>query len=239
VMTPLRVFIGYDSREDDAYRVCVKSMVDTSTDMPLCIQPLDETKLRHSGLYSRYWYLRDDQRYDNNDDKPFSTAFSFTRFLVPALCQWNGIAMYCDCDFLWRGDIKFLVGEIDKSKAVSVVKHSHAPPDEIKMDGRRQTVYHRKNWSSLIIYNCSHPSNFMLTPSAVNSATGQWLHSFGWLHDHEIGEIDKVWNCLSGIDTNEIQDPFVVHFTNGTPAMTGHENDPYADEWRRVLGNER
>lgn len=235
-MNNLRVFVGYDSREDDAYRVCVRSLLDRSS-IPLCIQPLDETKLRHAGLYTRYWHIENGQKTDNNDNKPFSTAFSFTRFLVPTLCQWSGVALYCDCDFLWRADIDLLVGGlngIDSNNAVSVVKHNHNPFDTTKMDGQTQTVYHRKNWSSLILYNCGHPANYMLTPDVVNKATGQWLHSLSWVHDHEIGSLDRVWNCLSGVDT-DIEDPFAVHFTNGTPSMKGHDKDPFADEWWDIL----
>ncbi len=105
------------------------------------------------------------------------------------------------------------------------------------MHGQVQTTYYRKNWSSLILYNCGHPSNHMLTPDVVNREHGQWLHGFAWLQDQEIYEFDKGWNCLSGIDTDNVEDPFAVHFTNGTPSMDGHRNDPYADEWWDVLGS--
>lgn len=230
----LRIFVGYDSKEHDAYKVCVRSLIRHST-VPLSIHPLDETRLRHAGLYTRNWSHKDGQFVDDIDRKPFSTSFSFTRFLVPSLCQWYGLALYCDCDFLWRGDVSFLFKSFDREKkAVDVVKHSHNPDISTKMEGQKQTKYYRKNWSSLILYNCHHPSNLMLTPAVVNAATGQWLHGFSWLHSHEIGEVDKSWNYLSGIDL-DIDDPLAVHFTNGTPSMKGHENDPYADEWRSVL----
>jgi len=234
MITPFRIFIGYDSREHDAYKVCVASLKHHSS-YPLIIEPLDETRLRHAGLYTRNWNYKDGQIVDNLDNKPFSTLFSFTRFLVPSLCQWNGLALYCDCDFLWRNNVDSLFNSIDHKYAVSVVKHDHVPIDKVKMDGREQTNYHRKNWSSLIMYNCSHKSNLMLTPRVINRATGQWLHSFSWLHNYEIGELDRSWNCLSGVDTDNIECPYAVHFTNGTPSMIGHENDPYADEWRDVF----
>jgi hypothetical protein len=228
----LRIFIGYDSRERDAYEVCKQSLIDKS-ESPLCIQPLDETKLRHAGLYNRYWHVESGQKFDNCDNKPFSTAFSFTRFLVPTLCQWQGMALYCDCDFLWRADVWALLRDIKSADAISVVKHNHNPLIDVKMEGQLQTQYYRKNWSSLIMYNCGHPANYMLTPSVVNSATGQWLHGLSWVYDFEIGDLDRIWNCLVGID-KDIEDPFAVHFTDGTPSMRGHENDPYADEWWKV-----
>ncbi len=231
--SPLRIFVGYDSMEHDAYQVCVRSLTEKSS-VPLYIQPLDETRLRHAGVYKRNWQYIDGRKVDNLDEKPFSTAFSFTRFLVPSLCQWSGLALYCDCDFLWRADVRFLFNHFNNGCAINVVKHNHNPIEKVKMNGEEQTIYYRKNWSSLILYNCSHSSNYMLTPRVVSRATGQWLHSFSWLHDHEIGDIGEEWNYLSGVDT-DIKDPFAVHFTNGTPSMIGHESDPYADEWREVL----
>lgn len=228
----LRIFIGYDSKENDAYKVCMRSLLKHSS-IPLAILPLDERRLRHAGMYNRNWSHQDGQFIDSIDKKPFSTTFSFTRFLVPSLCQWYGLALYCDCDFLWRDDVGTLIESLNLDKAVSVVKHDHNPDNMVKMEGQEQTKYYRKNWSSLIVYNCEHSSNLILTPAAVNSATGQWLHGFSWLHDHEIGGLPKNWNFLSGVDSGI--DPAAVHFTNGTPSMPGHENDPYAEEWRSVL----
>src|SRR5712671_1337943 len=194
-MNNIRIFIGYDSKEHDAYEVCTKSFLNHCSLRNICIEPLDETRLRHAGLYTRNWHYKDDQIVDTLDKKPFSTSFSFTRFLVPSLCQWNGVALYCDCDFLWRADVALLFESINPKHAVSVVKHNHNPIDRVKMDGQVQTHYYRKNWSSLVVYNCSHKSNHMLTPRVVNRATGQWLHSFSWLHEHEIGGLDRRWNC--------------------------------------------
>ena len=57
------------------------------------------------------------------------------------------------------------------------------------MDGREQTVYLRKNWSSLILFNCGHEANAVLTPDLANRKTGKYLHRFGWLDDALIGEI--------------------------------------------------
>jgi hypothetical protein len=132
------------------------------------IEPLDERRLRHAGLYRREWTYEDGQYYDTRDRKPFSTEFSFTRFLVPSLCQWRGVALFCDCDFLWRTDVAELFALHDPSFAVQVVKHDHNPSETVKMEGQAQTRYLRKNWSSLMLWNCDHPSNLMLTPHKVN-----------------------------------------------------------------------
>ncbi len=235
-ITSLRVFIGYDSREQDAYNVCVTSLLKHST-VPLSIEPLNEPRLRHAGLYWRDWRNEEGQFVDTRDGKPFSTTFSFTRFLIPSLCRWNGIALYCDCDFLWRDDIGLLFGEFDQQFAAQVVKHDHVPNELTKMEGQVQTRYYRKNWSSLILYNCGHPSNYILTPHRVNNERGNWLHGFSWLGDHEIGSLESKWNWLSGISYDGIN-PSAVHFTKGTPTMPGHENDPYAAEWFKYLNIE-
>ena len=35
------------------------------------------------------------------------------------------------------------------------------------MDGAVQTVYPRKNWSLMALYNCDHPKNELLTPGST------------------------------------------------------------------------
>src|SRR5678810_620282 len=104
VSAPLKIYIGYDSRERAAYNVCVQSLLDHAS-VPLAIEPLDERLLRHAGLYRRQWTYENGQYYDSQDQKPFSTEFSFCRFLTPSLCQWRGVVLFCDCDFLWRSDV--------------------------------------------------------------------------------------------------------------------------------------
>ena len=233
-MAPLRIFIGYDPRERAAYDVCVQSLLDHAS-VPLSIEPLDERRLRHAGLYRREWTYEDGQYYDTQDQKPFSTWFSFTRFLTPSLCQWRGIALFCDCDFLWRSDVAELFALHDPSFAVQVVKHDHRPEETVKMEGQAQTRYLRKNWSSMVLWNCRHPGNLLLTPNKVNTERGQWLHSFSWLEPSEIGNIPVGWNYLVGTNTSKDDaNPDAVHFTAGTPTMPGREHDEYAREWISV-----
>jgi hypothetical protein len=229
----LRVFVGYDSAEDQAYQVCAQSILDHAS-VPVLIVPLDKRRLRHAGLYRREWYADGVQRIDASDGRPFSTEFAFTRFLVPALCQWFGAAIFCDCDFLWRADIAELARLYDPSHAVQVVKHDHRPTEAVKMHGISQHHYLRKNWSSLILWNCEHPSNLMITPDRVNQERGQWLHAFDWLRPDQIGSLPQVWNWLESESDSNI-DPKAVHFTGGGPWHAGFEDVSYADEWRSVL----
>lgn len=229
---PEMIFIGHDGREAIATDVCEFSMRAHSS-VPLFIQRLSEPALRHIGIYRREWYMmQTGQRADARDHKPFSTAFAFSRFLVPSLMQHQGWALFCDSDFLFRADVAQIFAAADPEKAVQVVKHGPLLDHGTKMDGQVQQPYFRKNWSSFALFNNSHPSNQRLAPHQVNTMPGQWLHAFSWLDDDEIGELDPAWNHLVGVD-RPCENPKAVHFTLGIPAFKGHENVPFADEWRR------
>ena len=231
---PLPIFIGHDGREPEATQVCIRSLLDHAT-RPLHITRLREPALRHIGLYHRTWHLRDGRKHDDLDGKPFSTEFSFTRFLVPSLMQHEGWALFCDADFLFLSDVAELFRDANANCAVMVVKHRPLPETGVKMDNQLQQPYFRKNWSSLILFNCEHPSNQRLTPAVVSQESGQWLHAFSWLEDSEIGTLSADWNYLAGVDPLPERDPLAVHFTLGIPTMQGHEHHPYAEDWQRVL----
>jgi hypothetical protein len=102
------------------------------------------------------------------------------------------------------------------------------------MDDQRQEYYRRKNWSSMILYNCGHPANAALTVEMVNHAAGGFLHAFSWLADGLIGGVPEKWNWLEGWSSPQM-DPGIVHMTRGIPTMAGYETIPYADEWRSYL----
>lgn len=228
----LPVFIGYDSREPEAYEVAKVSLL-RHTSLPVHVQMLDERALRHAGLYRRTWHSEGAQKIDDTDGKPFSTEFSFTRFLIPALCQWHGYALFVDSDWLFRADIKKLTRNINADYAVSVCKQDYVPKCDTKMDGQAQQKYFRKNWSSFMLFNCGHPSNRFLTVEAVNEEPGSWLHSISWVPDNEIGDIDHKWNWIDGTTKGEA---LGAHFTLGGPWFPHlrNANQPYFDEWRQV-----
>jgi hypothetical protein len=228
----LPVYIGWDAREPAAAEVCKSSLIKNSS-IPLHVQFLNERPLRHAGLYKRSAHYQGAQRYDAIDGKPFSTEFSFTRFLVPALQLWSGWALFVDCDFMFNADIAGLVEQFDGRFAAMVAKQHYRPSGEVKMDGQRQEGYHRKCWSAFMALNCGHPSNKMLTVQAVNEEDGEWLHGFRWLTDDEIGGIDPRWNWIDGC--TEGKPPLAVHYTTGGPWFP-HLRDsalPYCDAWRR------
>lgn len=233
-MKLLTVYIGYDPREDDAYQVC-KASLERHSSIPLNIVKLEMYAAQDAGCYRRSFRRAGKQMIDLMDGKPFSTEFSFSRFLVPALSLYQGWALFVDCDFLFTDDVAKLLPKVDETKAALVVKHTHIPAEHEKMDGVSQVPYYRKNWSSFVLWNCVHPANRALTADAVNTFTGRSLHGFDWLEDYQIGSLPVTWNWLSGVNEQLDEVPAAIHFTNGIPSMEGHEHSPYADLWRDEL----
>ena len=171
--------------------------------------------------------------WDVLSEAPMSTQHANARFLVPHLAK-SGWALFCDGDMLFRGNVCRVLDTLDPRFAVYCVKHRHEPDAREKMDGQIQTKYHRKNWSSWMIFNCDHPANKRLTLEMVNTLPGRDLHRFCWLGDDEIGELPPEWNYLVGY-TKGVENPRCVHFTSGTPDMSGYAHVEYADEWRAEL----
>jgi lipopolysaccharide biosynthesis glycosyltransferase len=227
----ISVWIGFDPRETAAFAALKTSIRGWNKQVPIRGVILDD--LRARGLYWRPTEKRLGRLFDVISGHPMATEFAISRFLVPTLAQ-RGLALFMDCDMLVRVNLARVFDEIDKSKAVTCVKHKYEPPEGEKMDGQVQAQYARKNWSSFMVFNCEHLSNKKLTVEMVNTLPGRDLHRFCWLKDNEIGELGAEWNWLPGHSSDNI-DPKVVHFTEGGPWFTGFENVPYADEWRGEL----
>lgn len=233
---PLTVYVGYDEREADAYAVCEASLRQHASEPPHIVK-LDQSALKRAGWYRRAWYRAGDDRIDLGDQRPFSTDFAFTRFMVPALNLYQGWALFCDGDFLFTADIAEVFRLADDRYAVMCVKHEHKPTKSQKMDGVSQGAYQRKNWSSFVLWNCAHPSNALLTGHVVNEWAGRDLHAFRWLHDGEIGHLPKRWNWLAGVEAELGILPSGIHYTLGVPTMPGCHDMPYAELWRAALGS--
>ena len=215
----LKVFVGWDSREDIAYQVARSSILRHAS-VPVTITPIKLPDLVEHGLYTR------------EIDPLASTEFTYSRFFVPYLAGYEGWALFCDCDFLFFADVAELMDHADDSKAVACVQHDYRPTETTKMDGQQQTVYPRKNWSSFMFFNCAHPSAKRLTIDAVNSQTGAYLHRMQWADDSEIAELPTGWNWLEGwhsLDT--AGPPKAVHFTRGGPWFKDYQDVDYAAEW--------
>ena len=217
----INFFIGYDAKEDIAYRVCKYSLLKRAS------SKVKVVSLKLEELISRNFYTRP-------IDPLASTQFTYSRFLVPKLMNYKGWAVFCDCDFIFLHDVTNLIKSLDETKAVYCVKHDYTPKEKHKMDGQKQTIYPRKNWSSFILFNCSHPSTKKLTVNTVNSESGSYLHQFKWCKDEEIGSLDERWNWLEGWTSNHNNNkPFAVHFTRGGPWFSEWQDVEYAKDWNK------
>ena len=124
----------------------------------------------------------------------------------------------------------------DNKYAVMCVKHQHKPdPNIMKMDGRVQTAYFRKNWSSFVLWNCGHPANAVMTPEKVNFMTGRDMHGFTWLKDEQIGALPMTYNYISGVSPRiAAGGPDVIHFTEGGPWFDNCKDVQFADRWMEI-----
>lgn len=216
-----KVFIGWDSREPEAAEVCKYSILRHAT-IPVEIVFLRQEELRKRKIYTR-----------EQDDKG-STEFTFTRFLVPYLCEYKGHAVFVDCDFLFTTDIRELFQQIEDNKMVKVVKHNYVPTNTVKMDGKTQHQYPRKNWSSLMLFNCGHYLvETKLSLDIVNNESGAHLHRFHWCEDEGyIGELDKSWNWLvNWYHEPEDGSPKAIHYTEGGPWFPNYMRTEYGAQW--------
>jgi len=214
----IKIFIGYDPVESVAWHTMVASIYRQSS-RPVAIIPINLHNLK--GIYKR----RKDPRQSN--------AFSFSRFLVPYLCNYDGLGIYFDCDQMLRTDITKIFSAINEQpgKAVYVVKHTYEPRDDVKYLNTVQYKYPRKNWSSVVLWNCAHEKNRLVTPKFVNTVEALALHRFTWLDDNEIGELDIRWNWLVGEYDDPPDDVKNVHWTVGGPYFNEYQNVDFSHEW--------
>lgn len=220
------VYIGYDGREPEAYRVAEKTLRRQSP----AARPV---MLRHERLEA-YGLLRrpQDRRgviYDLISNAPQSTDFAITRFLVPHLEQ-SGWAMFVDCDVVFMADVAELFALADPHKAVMVVQHPFLDGTAAKMHRQPQLPYFRKNWSSVILWNCDHPANARLSLQDINGRPGRDLHQFYWLNDAEIGALPAEWNWLVNVQPKPAV-PKIAHFTLGGPFTPGWYGAAHDEIW--------
>jgi len=217
----ISIYIGYDSRESVAYHVCSNSIIRHGT-VPVSINPLSLKLLQN------YEELHTDG----------SNQFIYSRFLVPYLQNYSGWAIFIDGDMILRDDIKQLYEMRDESKAVQVVQHDYKTRMKVKYLGAKNEDYPRKNWSSVILWNCGHERNKILTPEFVQTATGAQLHRFSWLADDLIGSLPKEWNWLPD-EFGANDNAKLLHWTLGTPCFNEFAGANQAEEWHaeRLLTN--
>jgi len=214
-MKPIPVFVGYDPREAVAYHTCANSIIRHAS-RPVAVIPLALN-------------LFDDYKETHTDG---SNHFIYSRFLVPHLMEYSGHAIFIDGDMIVRSDIVELWEQRDVTKDVQVVKHNYRTRMTEKYLGAPNEDYPRKNWSSVILWNCNSFPNRRLTPNFVQQSTGSFLHRFTWLDDERIGELPREWNWLPD-EYGPNPDAKLLHYTLGTPCFHEFATTPMADEWHR------
>ena len=215
----LTIFIGYDPVETVAWHTLTQSIIENST-IPVSFVPV---AISHFSSF----FVRD-------RDAKQSNAFSFSRFCVPYLMNYEGYAVFMDCDMLLRCDVAELLNVVEQQpeKALYVVQHDYVPSEKIKYLNTVQYAYPRKNWSSFVLWNCSHPKNRLVDEEFFNKASGLEFHRFTWLDDDEIGALDIRWNWLVGDYINPPENVKNVHWTNGGPYFNEYSDVDFSDEWR-------
>mgnify|MGYP001589188271 CR=1 FL=1 len=212
----IKIFVGYDPRESIAYHTFCQSVLSHASE-PVAFAPLAQKLVSVQG-----------QRDGTND-------FIYSRFLVPYLCDFSGWAIFADGDMLALDDIAKLWAMRDESKVVMVCKHDYQTKYSEKYLGTKNESYPRKNWSSVVLWNCAHPLNLRLTPTYIDAHPGSHLHRFAWIPDQDIGGIPFEWNWL----VSEYQyNPFakLVHYTIGGPYFTEYAECDYSKEWFNEFG---
>lgn len=226
----IKVFVGYDGRQDYSqtlkagdnppYRVCKRSIRQFNNEVKII--PLKLSSLIELGLYYR------------EVDPLASTEFTYSRFLVPYLSDYKGVSIFCDSDFLWNCNVEELLEFYDESNAVTCVKHDYTPSEATKMDGCQQAVYPRKNWSSLMMFNCAHEACRNLSVENVNTLSAKYLHRMEWVNDNNIGELPLTYNFLEGDYIPPAVVPQVIHYTNGGP-WHNTWNGSYRENWMNIF----
>lgn len=178
----LRIFIGYDPRQPMAFQVLCHSIWKRAT-KPVSITrlQLDQLPLKREGL----------------------TQFTYSRYLVPYLCGYEGTALFMDADMLALADITQIP---DPVGAVSVVKNVR-----------------RFEWPSLMYFDCARCKS--LTLESIENGK-PW--KLGWADS--VSELPSEWNHLVGYDAPR-PDAKIVHFTMGIPFWQETRNSEYASEW--------
>jgi len=204
-----RVWIGYDPSQHVSFEVLKFSLEEHATE-PIDVKAIDAEKLPD---------------FKRPGDPLASTPFTYTRFLVPYLMDYEGIALFMDSDMLALGDVSELFHLPMDELALRVRKHEYNPTETVKMGGKTQTQYPRKNWSSLMLMNCSELE--VWSKEAVENESGAWLHRFEPIPDEKVGDISEEWNVLDHM-TGPTK---LLHYTSGGPWLPGCEDADHADLW--------
>jgi lipopolysaccharide biosynthesis glycosyltransferase len=210
----INIFIGYDSKEKIAYHVLSESILRNSTE-PVKITPVFLKNIKNF--------------FQRERNQISSTEFSFSRFVVPYLMNYEGWGLFMDCDMLMQADIAELWKLREPKYAVQLCKHDYIPKNKNKFLNQSQTIYEKKNWSSFMLMNSEKCKK--LTPEYINIASGLELHQFKWLESESlIGSLPLEWNWLVG-EYPYKENVKNIHYTEGGPYFKKSSNCDYAKDW--------
>jgi hypothetical protein len=214
-MQAIPLYVGFDQREAACYHTFCQSVLERSS-LPVAFIPLHGPMLK-----------------DFDGQRDGTNAFIYSRFLVPHLQLYEGFAIFADGDMVCLEDLAKLWELRDPAKAVQVVRHDYKTKFPRKYVGTPMEAdnvdYPGKNRSSVILWNCGHPRNRILTREFVSEAGGQFLHRFSWLSDADIGELPPEWNALAGEQDCSLAS--LIHFTLGIPGFQAYRNCDGARHW--------
>lgn len=215
----IRLYSGFDPREEVGYHTFCSSVIHNTTE-PVTFCPL------HADMLKPFY---------DEGQRDGTNSFIYTRFLIPYLQKFEGWALFVDgADMLARVDLAKLWALRNPYKAVQIVKHDYKTQHPRKYVGTQMESanadYPRKNWSSVMLINCSHYAWRDLTPEFVAKMPGSYLHRFEFIADKYIGELPAEWNWIADeYGTNP--EAKLLHWTAGIPGFPHYAQAPHAPEW--------
>ena len=180
-----RVFVGYDDRQPLGYNV-LQSSLHRHARGRVQVEPLrlKSLPIKRRGL----------------------TEFTYSRFLVPWLCDYQGVAIFMDADIVVRGDIAELAVQADGTSAVQVMQEQP-----------------RFEWSSVMLFNCAQCK--ILTPEWIENEQNHPLD----LQWGPVGKITPEWNhCVGYMEPKPAK---LYHFTQGLPCWYETQGRPEDQQW--------
>jgi hypothetical protein len=181
------VYIGIDSRQPLAYTV-MRYSVESNASRPISVNGL----FLHQLPISRVG----------------ATEFSYSRFLVPWLMDFEGFGLFCDEDQVMTGDVWELFSycsKLDDPWDVAVMKN--------------QPEY---EWPSVMVFNNQNLKH--MTPEYIEDKSNRFF-DFAWAK--HVAELPPEWNHFCG--GARPKDAKLYHFSQGIPywpETRGLDEDP-------------
>jgi hypothetical protein len=175
VTAPFRIFSGWDKRQTEAAEVFAFSVRERAS-IPVEIRFLSaDAEVPGGPTCARRGV----------------TAFSYSRFYAPYLCDYVGTCLVLDgCDQLCLTDVAELVAIPMDGCAIKVVKHTRGSEER------------PRSWTSLMLMDCAAPELQVWIPKLVEVTLDDRLMRLRDVADARIGELPVEWNalCAPGIE---------------------------------------